>query len=144
MINGTTEPGTLNHEEKMAMLGIQPVAEPELEHIPIKLQGPYMLVRMRPVVGKIGLLHVPETKQEIDASAHVVCQVVAISPDAWKDSDPCRFPSGPRCHLGDLVLIGAFTGYRFALKGRSDDYRIINDNAVMGVVEAWDSVEKAK
>ncbi len=119
-------------------------AVPDVESVPIKLKGPYLLVRMRPPVPKIGLVHVPETKQEVDANAHVVCQVVAMSEDAWQDSDPCRFPSGPRCQIGDLVLMAAFTGYRYKLKDRDDDYRLVNDNGVMAVVEDWDAIEKAK
>lgn len=115
---------------------------------PIRLRGPWILVRMRPVVKQIGSIVLSDTQADTDANAHVVSQVIAISEDAWDDKT--HFPNGPRCELGDLVLTGAYTGYRYEIDNprnephREGDFRVFHDCAVMGVVPDWDTIKKAK
>lgn len=108
----------------------------------IRLRGPYLLVKMKPVVKKIGAIHLSDTQADVDASAHVVSQVIAISEDAWLSTE--HFPTGPRCKLGDLILTGAFTGMRYSLHGMEGDFRAIYDSAVMATVPDWDTIQKAK
>lgn len=109
---------------------------------PIRLRGPWILVKMRPIVKQIGSIVLSDTQADTDANAHVVSQVIAMSEDAWDDKS--HFPNGPRCALGDLVLTGAFTGYRYSLEPLEGDFRVMMDSAVMAVVPDWDTIKKAK
>ena len=57
--------------------------------------------------------------------------VVKMGPEAYKDTT--RFPSGPRCKLGDFVIVRPNSGTRLKIHGR--EFRIINDDSVEAVVE---------
>lgn len=56
--------------------------------------------------------------------------VVAMGPDCYVDEG--RFPSGPWCKEGDFILIRPHAGTRLKIHGR--EFRILNDDAVEGVV----------
>jgi co-chaperonin GroES (HSP10) len=57
--------------------------------------------------------------------------VMDLGPDCYKDQK--RFPTGPWCKIGDFVLVRPNTGSRLKIHGR--EFRIINDDAVEGVVD---------
>jgi co-chaperonin GroES (HSP10) len=57
--------------------------------------------------------------------------VLKVGPDAYKDEK--RFPSGPWCKEGDFILTRPMAGSRIKIHGR--EFRMINDDAVEGVVE---------
>lgn len=57
--------------------------------------------------------------------------VIKMGPDCYKDSG--RFPSGAWCKEGDFILVRPHAGTRVKIHGR--EFRIINDDAVEGVVE---------
>ena len=57
--------------------------------------------------------------------------VVKIGPEAYQDKT--RFPSGPRCKVGDFVIVRPNSGTRLKIHGR--EVRIINDDSVEGVVQ---------
>lgn len=57
--------------------------------------------------------------------------VLKIGPDAYKDEK--RFPSGPWCKEGDFIVTRPMAGSRIKIHGR--EFRMINDDAVEGVVE---------
>lgn len=57
--------------------------------------------------------------------------VIKLGPDCYKDTT--RFPSGPWCKEGDFILVRPHAGTRLKIHGR--EFRIINDDAVEGVVE---------
>lgn len=57
--------------------------------------------------------------------------VIKMGPDCY--NDPERFPSGAWCREGDFVLVRPHAGTRVKIHGR--EFRIINDDAVEGVVE---------
>jgi len=65
--------------------------------------------------------------------------VLKVGPDAYKDDK--RFPSGPWCKEGDFVLVRPHAGTRVKIHGR--EFRIINDDAVEGVVEDPRGVSRA-
>lgn len=65
--------------------------------------------------------------------------VVKMGPDCYKDKD--RFPSGPWCKQGDFILVRPHAGTRVKIHGR--EFRIINDDAVEGVVEDPRGVSRA-
>lgn len=57
--------------------------------------------------------------------------VMKLGPDCYKDET--RFPSGAWCAEGDFVLVRPHAGTRLKIHGR--EFRIINDDAIEGVVE---------
>jgi co-chaperonin GroES (HSP10) len=57
--------------------------------------------------------------------------VVKMGPEAYQDKT--RFPSGPRCKVGDFVIVRPNSGTRLKIHGR--EFRIINDDSVEAVVE---------
>jgi co-chaperonin GroES (HSP10) len=57
--------------------------------------------------------------------------VVKMGPEAYQDRT--RFPSGPRCKIGDFVVVRPNSGTRIKIHGR--EFRIINDDSVEAVVE---------
>ena len=65
--------------------------------------------------------------------------VMDLGPDCYKD--PTRFPTGPWCRKGDFVLVRPNTGSRLKIHGR--EFRIINDDAVEGVVDDPRGVARA-
>jgi co-chaperonin GroES (HSP10) len=69
--------------------------------------------------------------QRIEEQTSVVLFVVAVGPDAYKDTE--RYPSGPWCKEGDFVIVRAYNGTRFTIHGR--EFRMINEDQVEGTVE---------
>jgi co-chaperonin GroES (HSP10) len=57
--------------------------------------------------------------------------VVKMGPEAYQDKT--RFPSGPRCKIGDFIVVRPNSGTRIKIHGR--EFRIINDDSVEAVVE---------
>ena len=65
--------------------------------------------------------------------------VVKMGPDCYKDKD--RFPSGPWCKQGDFILVRPHAGTRVKIHGQ--EFRIINDDAVEGVVQDPRGISRA-
>lgn len=65
--------------------------------------------------------------------------VVELGPDAYKDT--ARFPSGPRCKVGDFILIRPNSGSRIKIHGQ--EFRIINDDSVEATVQDPRGVARA-
>ena len=65
--------------------------------------------------------------------------VMKMGPDCYKDES--RFPSGPWCKLGDFVLVRPHTGTRVKIHGQ--EFRIINDDSVEGVVQDPRGISRA-
>jgi co-chaperonin GroES (HSP10) len=57
--------------------------------------------------------------------------VVKLGPEAY--TDKTRFPSGPRCKVGDFVIVRPNSGTRLKIHGR--EFRMINDDSVEGTVQ---------
>ena len=57
--------------------------------------------------------------------------VVKMGPEAY--TDRTRFPSGPRCKVGDFVIVRPNSGTRLKIHGR--EFRMINDDSVEGTVQ---------
>lgn len=77
-----------------------------------------------------GIFKADITKQYEELTTPVLF-VVKIGPDAYKDEK--RFPSGPWCKEGDFIITRPMAGSRIKIHGR--EFRMINDDAVEGVVE---------
>ena len=57
--------------------------------------------------------------------------VVKMGPEAYTDTT--RFPTGPRCKIGDFVIVRPNSGTRLKIHGR--EFRLINDDNVEAVVQ---------
>jgi co-chaperonin GroES (HSP10) len=77
----------------------------------------------------------PEALAKREEIATVVGMVIKLGPLAYKDLD--KFPEGPWCKEGDFVLMRAFSGTRFKIANEEgeQEFRLINDDVVEGVVE---------
>ena len=78
----------------------------------------------------VGLIKDAKTMHYEEVTTPVLF-VVKMGPEAYQDKT--RFPSGPRCKLGDFVIVRPNSGTRLKIHGR--EFRMINDDSVEGVVE---------
>lgn len=65
--------------------------------------------------------------------------VLKMGADCYKDEK--RFPTGPWCKEGDLILARPNTGTRLKIHGR--EFRIINDDSVEAVVQDARGIKRA-
>ena len=65
--------------------------------------------------------------------------VVKIGPEAYQDK--ARFPGGPRCKVGDFVIVRPNSGTRLKIHGR--EFKIINDDSVEAVVQDPRGISRA-
>jgi co-chaperonin GroES (HSP10) len=78
------------------------------------------------------------TKQYEELTTPVLF-VLKVGPDAYKDEK--RFPSGAWCKEGDFIVTRPMAGSRIKIHGR--EFRMINDDAVEGVVEDPRGISRA-
>ena len=64
--------------------------------------------------------------------------VLKLGPDAYADKN--RFPNGPYCEEGDLILMRSYSGTRFRIHGK--EFRLINDDSVEAVIQDPRGLEK--
>ena len=65
--------------------------------------------------------------------------VVKLGSEAYQDKT--RFPTGPRCKVGDFVICRPNSGTRLKIHGR--EFRIINDDSVEAVVQDPRGISRA-
>ena len=80
-----------------------------------------------------------ETTMFAEERLTTVLFVMKLGPDCYKDT--ARFPSGPWCKEGDFVLVRPNSGTRLLIHGQ--EFRIINDDTVEGVVEDPRGISRA-
>lgn len=78
-----------------------------------------------------GGIYIPEERRQAETVASVVGFVLKAGPDAYADKD--RYPNGPWCKEGDFIVMKAYSGTRYLIHGQ--EFRIINDDSVEGIVE---------
>lgn len=80
----------------------------------------------------------PDTLREQEKVASIFGYVVSMGDLAYKDEE--KFPTGPWCNVGDWVLFRSYTGTRMKFSGQ--EFRLINDDIVEGVVEDPRKIER--
>jgi co-chaperonin GroES (HSP10) len=85
-----------------------------------------------------GLYKADITKQYEELTTPVLF-VIKLGPDAYMDKE--KFPSGPWCKEGDFIITRPMAGSRIKIHGR--EFRMINDDAVEGVVEDPRGISRA-
>jgi co-chaperonin GroES (HSP10) len=116
-----------------------PAAEVELDRVQGVLEpsGYRILVRIPNLPGQMkknANLIMPEETRRLEEFAQLTGQVIALGPLAYKDKD--KFGE-PWCKPGDYVLMRAYAGTRFTMRGedgKDSVYALINDDTVQGVV----------
>jgi co-chaperonin GroES (HSP10) len=78
-----------------------------------------------------GGVYMPDNLKSAEETASIIGFVLKIGKEAY--SDPARFPHGPWCKEGDFIIFRSYSGTRFKVMG--EEFRIINDDTVEGVVE---------
>ena len=101
-------------------------------------QGWMLLVKPYKTPRQIGSIHVPESRSADEDLASPLAQVVAMGPDAYTGD---KFPSGPRCKVGDYVVFRANSGTRVKVNGV--EYRLMNDDSIDAVVADPRGVSRA-
>jgi co-chaperonin GroES (HSP10) len=85
-----------------------------------------------------GIFKADITKQYEELTTPVLF-VLKLGPDCYKDEK--RFPSGAWCKEGDFILTRPMAGSRIKIHGR--EFRMINDDAVEGVVQDPRGISRA-
>lgn len=126
-----------------------PVVEPELDRVQGVLEpaGYRILIRIPNLpeqMRKNANLIMPEETRKLEEFAQLTGQVIALGPLAYKDA---KFGE-PWCKPGDFVLIRAYAGTRFVMRGedgKTSVYALINDDTVEGVVRGdHGEIERAR
>jgi len=86
-----------------------------------------------------GGLFLADSHKQQEQVAAVVGYVVAVGPDAYKDTS--KFPNGPWCKVGDWVVCRTYSGTRVKIHGQ--EFRFVNDDTIDGVIEDPSGVERA-
>lgn len=101
--------------------------------------GYRILVALAKVSDKVGAIFIPDSRKADEDVASILATVVAMGPDCYKDE--ARFGSGPYCKQGDVIMMAAYSGRRIKIGER--EYRLINDDSVIAVVNNPDEVSRA-
>lgn len=103
---------------------------PEGADLP-KPSGYKLLVMMAKIPEKSkGGIITPEVARAKEDTAAIVAKVLAMGPDAYLDAN--KFPQGPWCSIGDLVVFRSYSGTRWDIGDR--EFRFVNDDSVEGVI----------
>ncbi len=86
-----------------------------------------------------GGIILPDQTKDIEKTASIVGQVIAMGETSYADQD--KFPFGPYCKPLDWVIFRAYSGTRFKIEG--EEYRLINDDSVEAVVADPKLVKRA-
>lgn len=78
-----------------------------------------------------GGVYMPDNLKTAEETASIIGFVLKLGDGAYGDKS--RFPDGPWCKEGDFVIFRSYSGTRFKIKGQ--EFRIINDDTVEGVVD---------
>ena len=84
-----------------------------------------------------GIIKAVVTRQLEEVGA-MYGMVLKLGPDAYADKK--RFPNGPYCKEGELILMRSYSGTRFKIHGK--EFRLINDDSVEAVIDDPRGLEK--
>lgn len=104
----------------------------------LKPTGYRLLVALAKVKEKQGSLYIPEARKTDEDAASMLATVIALGPDAYKDA--AKFDA-PYCQYGDTIMMASYSGRRIKIGDR--EYRLINDDTVIAVVDEPTKVSRA-
>ena len=96
--------------------------------------GHHILAKPMVTEARYGNIVIPDSRKGDEDVASMVAEVVSLGPDCYLDIE--RFPSGPRCQPGDIILMKSMAGVRFMHGAGPEkvEYRIINDDTPLAIV----------
>lgn len=101
--------------------------------------GYRILVRIPPLDAQMrNGLYRPDSNRSLEQSASLLGEVVALGDMAYGSYE--KFPFGRWCEAGDTIMMRAYSGTRFLIKG--EEYRLINDDTVEAVVYRPSEIER--
>lgn len=102
------------------------------KHLP-KPTGYKMLVLLPKLKETFGdsLIVRPDINAKEEQQASMLGMVVKQGPDCYADRD--KFPTGPWCREGDLVVFSTYAGTRIKVNGV--DFRLMSDDTIQAVIE---------
>lgn len=92
-----------------------------------------------------GGLALPDEYVDREEMASPVAYVVAMGESCYQDNT--RFPNGPYCKPGDLVVVKPYSGMRVVWQDKNDqnikkEFRFVNDDTVEGVVDDPSNIKR--
>jgi co-chaperonin GroES (HSP10) len=105
----------------------------------LKPTGYRILVRIPHLDAKMKSgLYRPDSSRSLEETASCLGEVLALGETAYKDEE--KFPNGPWCMPGDMIMMRQYSGTRFKIDDQ--EYRLINDDTVEAVVSDPQRVER--
>ena len=101
-----------------------------VDSVPFDVCGYLVAVKLEKVPEKVGSIFISERAQDVTTKTNVFGHVVALGPLAYRDLE--KFPTGPWCEIGDLIVFEQHAGHR--LIADEEDIRLINDDCVLAVI----------
>ena len=108
------------------------------EGLPVP-RGYRLLVAMPQMQEKTqGGIYLPDKEKDRESTASIFGKVIKMGDDAYMDAG--KFPNGPWCDEGDWVVFRSYSGTKFKIDNQ--EYRLINDDTVEGVVNDPSNIER--
>jgi co-chaperonin GroES (HSP10) len=79
---------------------------------------------------KIGSIHLPDSHKAEYTYQGKIGLVLALGPDCFPDE---KFPNGPRCQLGDVIMFSAYANQQSRFRYRGVDLFYLHDTSVDGL-----------
>ena len=100
-----------------------------------EIRGWRILVRkQKPKEVTSGGILLSDASKDAESYLNVTAQVVQCGPLCWHERDTGQpWPGGAWAKPGDWVIIPKFTQFKMEIEG--EEYRIINDDEVIAVVD---------
>jgi chaperonin GroES len=105
---------------------------------PVKPTGWKVLIKTREAPTKQGSIILADETRDAHKTAAVVCQIIDVGSLAWQDSGKFGQNPEPWAKIGDWIMIGKYGGSKF--KVGDEEYRMINDDEVIGIVTEPDNI----
>jgi co-chaperonin GroES (HSP10) len=105
----------------------------------VRPAGFHILVRIPRLDAKMqNGLYRPDSSRSLEETASLLGEVLAVGGTAYLDEE--KFPTGPWCEVGDIILMRQYSGTRLKIDG--EEYRLINDDTVEAIVDQPQRVER--
>ena len=107
-------------------------AEAQLDKLPRPMGYRILILPYSIPTTTKGGIHLAASTVKTEELATVIGYVMALGPDAYKESDT------PWCKKGDYVLFGRYAGARINMRGEGDDslpLRLLNDDEILAVID---------
>ena len=123
------------------MYELQPTSESVSEAMKVIEPKGYQLLVAMPMIAektKGGFITL-DAERTREGTASILGLVLKMGDQAYADTE--RFPNGPWCKPGDVVMFKSYTGNRIKILGQ--EFRLVNDDVIGAVVSDPSNIERA-